>query len=181
MMIYSRTPTTTATVLALATVKDHLRIDHGFDDLALSLMISATVQDFEHQCDLALLPTMIKARSDINSGTSLALPVGPVAEGTTVTVQALGEDGALSTITGYWLEDGRWPVLHLNDTPAYRVRVSYQAALATTPAGIPADIQMALADQVARLYVQRGTLEDKAPALSAHMARVIARYRRPTL
>ncbi|MEI6799035.1 MAG: phage head-tail connector protein [Pseudomonadota bacterium] len=180
-MIYSRTPTSTAAALALDTVKDHLRIDHGFDDLALSLMISATVQDFENQCDIALLPTLIKARSDINPGTDLALPVGPVAESASITVQALAEDGALSTITSYWLEDGRWPVLHLTDTPAHRVRVSYQAALATTPAGIPADILMALADQVARLYVQRGGIDDKAPALSAHMARVIARYRRPTL
>ena len=180
-MIYSRTPTTTATALALSTVKDHLRIDHGFDDLALSLMIAATALDFETQCDIALLPTLIKARSDIHPGTDLALPVGPVAEGATITVQALAEDGTLSVITSYWVEDGRWPVLHLTDTPVWRVWVSYQAALASTLASVPMDIQMALADQVARLYVQRGGIEDKAPALSAHMARVIARYRRPTI
>jgi len=180
-MIYTRTPNATAKVLALASVRDHLRIDHGYDDLALVSMVQAVALEFEDQCDIAIFAQTITATSGTDPGTDLDLPVGPVAEGATITVQALAEDGTLSTITAYWLEAGRYPVLHLTETPAHRVRVTYVAGLATDTSGVPADIQMALADQVARLYIQRGGLSDNQPALSAHMARVIARYRRPTL
>ena len=93
-----------------------------------------------------------------------------------VTVASVAVDGTVTPIlSGWWMEAGRYAVLHFTGTaPVDRVRITYEAGYAT----VPADLRMAIADQVARLYEHRGGVMDKAPALSAHTARVIARYRR---
>jgi uncharacterized phiE125 gp8 family phage protein len=180
-MTFTRTPISTALPVTLADVKDHLRVTHSAENTLINRMIETAALEFEDLCGIALLATTITATSAIDPGTDLELPVGPVASGATLTVEALAEDGTTSAITGYWLEAGRYPVLHLTDTPDHRVRITYPASLAASAAAVPADIQMAIADQVARLYDQRGGVLDRGPALSAHSARVIARYRRARL
>lgn len=180
-MIYTRTPTNTALPVTLADVKDHLRVTHSQEDALITRMIWTAALEFEDLAGIALLATTITATSAIDPGTDLELPIGPVASGATLTVEALAEDGTTSAITGYWLEAGRYAVVHLTDTPDHRVRISYPASLAASAAAIPADIQTAIADQVARMYDQRGGVFDREPALSAHSARVIARYRRARL
>ena len=180
-MIYTRTPINTALPVTLADVKDHLRVTHTLEDALITRMIWTAALEFEDQCGIALLSQTIAATSAIDPGTDLELPIGPVATGATITVEALAEDGTTAPITAYWLEAGRYAVVHLTDTPDHRVRISYPASLAASAAAVPADIQMAIADQVARLYDQRGGVFDRGPALSAHSARVIARYRRARL
>lgn len=180
-MIYTRTPINTALAVSLNEVKQHLRLTHDDEDALISRMISMAVLEFEDLCGIALLSQTITATSAIDPGVDIELPVGPVATGASLTVTALTEDGTTAPITGYWLEAGRYPVLHLTDTPEHRVRVAYPASLSTGAAAMPADIHMAIADQVARLFDQRGGVFDRGPALSAHTARVIARYRRARL
>lgn len=180
-MIYSRSPASAANAVTLAVAKDHLRVTGSEEDWLIGTMIWTAALEFEDLCGIALLPQTITATSAIDPGTDLELPVGPVANDAALTVEALAEDGTTSAITGYWLEAGRYPVLHLTDTPTHRVRITYPAALAETSAQVPGDIQMAICDQVARLFDHRGGLMDRNPALSAHSARVIARYRRVRL
>jgi uncharacterized phiE125 gp8 family phage protein len=180
-MIYTRTPINTALPITLADVKDHLRVTDNRENTLINRMIATAALEFEDLCGIALLSQTITATSAIDPGKDLDLPVGPVASGATLTVEALAEDGTTAPITGYWLEAGRYAVLHLDDTPDHRVRVTYPASMAASAAAVPADIQLAIADQVARLYDQRGGVFDRGPALSAHSARVIARYRRARL
>lgn len=180
-MIYTRTPISMASAVSLLDIKDHLRIDHDYDESLLERMGYSVALEFEDLCNIALLAQTITATSDVDPGTDIALPVGPVADDAAIMVQALAEDGTTSAITAFWLEAGRYPVVHLTDTPTHRVRVTYTAALATSAGSVPADIQMALADQVARIYTQRGGIDDRGPALSPHTARVVARYRRASL
>jgi uncharacterized phiE125 gp8 family phage protein len=180
-MIYTRTPAGTDLPVTLTTLEDHIRIG-PYDDAALiDAMTRAAALEFEDLCGIALLPQTITATTATDPGTDLELPVGPVASDAAITVEALAEDGTTSAITAYWLEAGRYPVVHLTNTPDHRVRVTYTAGLAAGASTIPADIRMAICDQVARLYEQRGGVFDRGPALSAHTARVIARYRRVSL
>ena len=180
-MNYTRSPINAALAISLTDVKAHLRVTDDIEDFLIERMIRTTVLDFEDLCGIALISQTITATSAIDPGVDLELPVGPVASDASLTVEALAEDGTTAPITGYWLEAGRYAVVHLADTPDHRVRITYPASLAATSAAIPADIQLAVADQVARLFDQRGGVLDRGPALSPHSARVIARYRRARL
>jgi len=180
-MNYTRTPINMSTPVTLSDVKDHFRVTHSHEDALIERMTMTAALEFEDLCGIALLSQTIAATSAIDPGTDLELPVGPVATGAAITVQGLAEDGTTSAITAYWLEAGRYPVVHLTDTPEHRVRITYTAQLAADPSSLPADIKMAIADQAARLYTERGGVFDRGPALSPHTARVVARYRRARL
>ena len=180
-MIYTRTPIDTSLPVTLAEVKAHTRLDSAFEDSLQENFIRAVALEIEDLCGLALLATTIVTTSDACPGVALELPVGPVASNAAVTVVALAEDGTAAAVTAYWLEAGRYPVVHLTDTPDHRIRVTYVAALASTAAALPADLRHAIADQVCRFDWQRGGVDDRGPAQSAHTARVVARYRRPRL
>jgi uncharacterized phiE125 gp8 family phage protein len=180
-MIYTRTPIETELPVTLAEVKAQTRMDSAFEDSLLENFIRAVALEIEDMCGLALLPQTIVTTSDDCPGLALELPVGPVASDADVTVEALAEDGTTETVTAFWLEAGRYPVVHLTDTPDHRIRVTYDAALADDPANLPADLRHAIADQVCRFDWQRGGVDDRGPAQSAHTARVVARYRRARL
>lgn len=175
-MNYTRAPIATGLPMTLADCKDYLRITGTDEDSLIATLISVAASDIEAQADLALLSQTITATTDADAGQIIALPVGPVATGAAVTVASVATDGTATPIlTGWWIEAGRYAVLHFTGTaPADRVRITYVAGYAT----VPVDLRLAIADQVARHYEQRGGVMDKAPALSAQTARVIARYRR---
>lgn len=182
-MNVTRTPIITALPVSLADVKDHLRVSFDDDDAGIETLTRAAALEVEAQCDLALLSTTITATTDEWPGRIIDLPVGPVADGATATVAMVEVDGTTTPVVdGFWLETGRYPRLHFSDTePGGRLRITYAAGLTATPANLPADLRHAIAEQAARMFDHRGGIEDKGPALSAHAARVIARYRRVKL
>ena len=102
-MIYTRTPINLASAVSLLDVKDHLRVDHSFDEVLIERMAASVALEFEDLCNIALLSQTITATSAIEPGTDLELPVGPVAAGASITVQALAEDGTTTAITAFWL------------------------------------------------------------------------------
>ncbi len=105
------------------------------------------------------------------------MPIGPVAADAVVTVALVEMDGTTTPITnGYWLEGGRYPVLHFTSTPGGRLRITYTAGYGATADTIPADMSMAICDLAARLYDYRAS--DKAATMPAATARICARYRR---
>ena len=178
-MNFTRTPIGATLPLSIADSKDYLRVTDFGEDYLIGTLISAVASEIEAQTDIALLSQTITATTADAPEQTIALPVGPVTQGESVTVASVASDGTVTAIpSGWWLEAGRYPVLHFTGTaPVDRVRITYAAGYAT----LPADLGMAIADQVARLYDNRGGVIDKAPALSAHTARVIARYRRVAL
>lgn len=171
-MITERTRSASQAV-SLQDVAEHLRLnDDRPDGWLISTMIDAATLEIEDRAGLAILTQTIHCTTDPDPGQDIALPVGPVATGATATVQALGEDGSLTTITsGYWLEGGRWPVLHVTDTTLTgRLRITYTAGTATAPQ----DVRHAISDQVGMLYDHRGE-PAQGVALSASAAALIAR------
>lgn len=178
----TRIPISTDLPLSVDDAKRHTRIDFGDDDSALDAMVRAAAADVEDMAGLALLAQTVVMTTEDIPGRVIALPVGPMQAGADITVETLASDGTATTLaSGWWIEAGRYPVLHLDAAPATRIRVTWEAALVEDAADLPADLRLAIADQVARMFDQRGGVHDKAPALSPHTARVIARYRRVAL
>jgi uncharacterized phiE125 gp8 family phage protein len=166
----------------LDTAKDHLRVTHDDEDALITGLIIAASNEIEALTDIALLSQTITTTTDQWPGDCIRLPVGPVTSGAVATVELIEADGSTTEITtGFWLEGGRYPRLHFTTTPGGRLRITYPAGYGNDSGAIPADIAHGIADQVARLYDQRGGVYDKAPALSPHTARVIARHRRVAL
>ena len=175
----TRTPIGTALPFDLASVKAHMRVTHDDEDLAIIAMASAAAAEIEAYCDLALLSQTITTTTDEWPGQSIALPVGPVASGAVATVAVVEVDGTTTAVaSGFWLEGGRYPVLHFPDTePAARLRITYQAGFGDDCTALPADLSHAIADQAARFYDRRGD-DDMPQVLAVAAARICARYRR---
>ena len=173
-----RTPTTTELPVSLAVVKDHVRVDGGFDDASVVLLIRTAAADVEAQAGIALLTQTITITVE-DAGCLVDLAIGPAAADAEAVVETIVADGtATEMVEGFRFETGRYPRLHLDTVPTTALRITFTAGFGDTAADVPADLQMAIADQVARLYDRRGGEVDRGPALSAHTARVIARYRR---
>jgi uncharacterized phiE125 gp8 family phage protein len=137
-------------------------------------MAEAATYEIEERAGLAILSQTVTVTTDDDWQADIALPVGPVATGATATVSILGSTGSLTAVpSGFWLEAGRWPVLHITDaTITGRLRITYTAGLAASPAAVPHDVRHAVCDQVARMFDHRG---DDAPPLSPMAAQLIAR------
>lgn len=176
MLTIERTPTTTGATVEAAYLNEHMRLDDDLSD-GVALYVDAASAEVEAYCALALLDQTITITTDNWPAQHLSLPIGPVASGATVTVDLLELDGTTTTVTdGYWLEGGRYPVLHFTSTPGGRLRITYTAGYGDTSTAIPADLRMAICDLASRLYDYRAS--EKAATMPAATARICARYRR---
>lgn len=168
-MITERTRSN-AQAVDLSEVMAHLRLTDSSEAATLTAMIDAATLDIEERAGLAILTQTIRCTTDGTEGQDIALPVGPATG--TATVDKLGEDGSLTAVaSGFWLETGRWPVLHITDaTITGRLRITYTAGTATAPQ----DVHHAISDQVGLLYECRGE-PTQGLALSMSAAALIAR------
>lgn len=167
-MTYTRT-LTLASPVSLADAKDHLRVMHDDDDLLIQRYIDAAAREIEAYCEIALTRQTISLTVLAEGGDIIPLPIGPLAPDAEVTV-----DGA-PLVNGITL--GRWPVLMLPDWMTGPVAVTYTAGFGSTADSIPDDLQLAIMEQAAFAYDNRGDAEAK-PGLVPAAARICARYRR---
>ncbi len=176
-MQVERTPIATGDPVTLAELQEHMRLDA---DLVIGAQAYAQTAalEIEAYTNIALMRQAITCTTNTWPGQHVALPIGPVAADATVTVHLIELDGTTTLVPdGYWLEGGRYPVLHFTDgEPGGRLRITYPAGYGSTYHDIPADLRMAICDLAARLYDHRAS--DKAPAMPAATARICARYRR---
>jgi uncharacterized phiE125 gp8 family phage protein len=179
MMQTERTRSTQVPV-TLAEIEAHLRTPSGYEPAVMFMMAQAAVAEIEERAGLAILSQTVTITTGTDWCADIPLSVGPVASGAVATVSTLGEDGTLTPVaSGFWLEAGRWPVLHVTDTTITgRLVISYTAGLAATTSAVPADVRHAVCDQVARMYDYRG---EGAPALSGVASQLIARRGRVRL
>lgn len=196
--------TATDLPVSLMEAKEHFRVTHSFDDASITGMIYAAALEIEELSGLALLPQIVTVTTGADIGATIALPVGPTAPddavtingtvvsvdddpltlGYSLTVATLGTDGTATPVASdrYWFQPGRWPVLHITDpTLTGPLLITYQAATAATPAGLPYDLRLAICDQAVRHYGIRGDDLEQPVALSPLTARVIARHGRVRL
>lgn len=181
-MTYARTLISLEAPFSLDAVKLRARVDHDYDDADLTLAAHTAASEIEARTGLALLASQVTATFDA-WGDCIPLPVGPffmagLAEHP-LTVQLRDHEGDLTPHpAGWWVEPGRSPLLHLTSKGAgAAIIITYPAGFGLTVADIPADLQLAVNDEAARLYDLRGASE--APqGLSLAAARVVGRYAR---
>lgn len=156
--------------LSMSEVEDHLRLTWAVEEQqTLQAMITAATYEIEERAGLAILAQTVTVTTEAEA--DLPLPVGPVAMNATATLSTLGDDGTLTAVgSGFWIEGGRWPTLHITDpTITGRVRITYPAGPVQDQ-----DVRHAICDQVGLHYDHRGE-PAKASALSASAAALVAR------
>ncbi|MFN4130240.1 MAG: hypothetical protein ACK4GC_10565, partial [Paracoccaceae bacterium] len=130
-------------------------------------------------CDLALLTQTITCIVDQWPGPIIALPVGTVQDGATVSVDVIEADGTATPVPlGWWIEGGRYPRLHFTTIPGAPLRIAYVAGYGAGATALPVDLLHAIAAQSVRSYEMRGGEEDTQPSLAPQAARILARYRK---
>ncbi|WP_157994740.1 head-tail connector protein [Paracoccus tegillarcae] len=177
-----RTQISTAAPFELGDVKAHCRVMFDDDDWQIAQMADAAAREIEAHCGLALLAQRIT----VTLGSwccRIPLPIGPIwTEGLTdhpLTVELIDEAGNVTPHpAGWWIEGDRYPVISLTSMgQGQHLRISYPAGYGTDHASIPADLQLAINDQAAAFYDQRGDTEGPQGLTNA-AARIAARHRR---
>ena len=161
-------------IIGLDEVKAHVRVDGDFEDAELDrMMVSAVIEAQEH-ASIAFRFQAIRVTLDAwPRSRSLALPIGPLLDWSSVSVTAAGSEFEdFSALTG------QRPELRLTSArPAGQISIDYIAGFGETGAEVPEDLRHALLDQVAAYYDARGAVDRKTAALSPHFARIVGRYR----
>lgn len=163
-------------------VKARARIEDDADDMGIQQLADAAAAEIEAHCGLALMGQVVTVTLQAWCK-RIPLPVGPFwLEGLAdhpVTVELLDEAGSIIPHSaGVWIEGGRYPVLNLTaSVHGAALRIRYPAGYGTRTENIPADLQLAIADQAARSYDIRG-MDDAPQGLSLAASRIAARHRR---
>lgn len=150
----------------------------GMDEVLfqLQMMGDTAAAQIEHHAQIALLTqTVVVTFEAWPDDHRLTLPIGPVHRGAPII--AKGSDGMVLTThdarfgarASFRLDAAEW-----TEGP---LTVEYDAGFGTTPRAIPADLRAAICAQVGLLFDLRQAQVGEDTGLSAHAARVAARYR----
>lgn len=182
-MTTTRTPISTAAAWRLDDIKQRARITFDDDDAGLAMQGDTAAAEIEAHCGLALLAQTVTVTLQAWCN-RIPLPIGPFyAEGLAdhpITVELVNEAGTrLAHPAGWWIEGGRYPVLHLT-APAHgaAIIISYPAGYGMEAGSIPADLQLAITDHAAMMYDVRGQDDEAVQGLSLAAARIAARHRK---
>ena len=94
--------------MTLDDCKDYLRITGSDEDCLITQMISVAASDIEAQAELALMSQTITATTTTAPDQTVALPVGPVAQGASVTVASVAVDGTVTPIVAPLCHGPHW-------------------------------------------------------------------------
>lgn len=170
----------------LEQTRDFARVDGMHEDHLIAEMIDGVAVEFERATETALLFQQIRVILDgwPAKTETVGLPIGPVM------AEPLFEATADGTPFDAELIPGMRPLLRLYGPPGTdllhaAIQIDYQAGFGASSGAIPADIMVAIRDQVTALYDERGSTSHTArgqargglDVMSYAMQRAIGRYR----
>lgn len=167
----------TAEPVTLAQAKSFLRIEHSGDDDAISRAITAARLYAEQYLHCALLPQSWQLKIANPGQCSIALPVGPAQNITSVTASNLQGSSATVAASNYRLSvDGRKAIF--DPLPGTDIlTITYSAGIAATVADVPALIAQGILHHVAAMMETR----DGAAALPVQAVNCYQPFRRISL
>lgn len=173
-MIIERLTTPTALPFDTTALADHVRVTDAGQITEATRHAKAAAGEAEDYGQLALLTQTIRVTLDAWPRAAwVALPIIPMLDALSVTV----------TVDGVAFEDfavvaGQRPAIRPTEgKPCGLVVIQYEAGFGDTAADIPAPLAHAILDQASALFDARGLGDGKSNGMSAHMARIVARYR----
>lgn len=173
-MIIERLTTPTALPFDATALADHVRVTDAAQIAEATRHGRAAAAEAEDYGQLALLTQTIRVTLDAWPRTAwVALPITPMPDALSVTV----------TVDGVAYDDfavvaGQRPAIKPSaDKPCGLVVIEYQAGFGDAASDIPAPLAHAILDQAAALFDARGLGDGKSNGMSAHMSRIVARYR----
>jgi uncharacterized phiE125 gp8 family phage protein len=174
-MIVERITQPTAQPFDSRDLATHLRADTVDFAWEVTVHGRAAAAELEKYAQLALLDQTIRVTCDgWGRKACLDLPIGPVLDALSVVITVDGvafDEFAVTT--------GLRPSLRLTgDRPCGLVVIEYLAGFGPAATDVPPDLALAILDQAAASFDQRGDNEGKSIGVSPHMARIAARYRR---
>lgn len=174
-MIVERLTPLSSNSYDIMAMREHVRVDelHELDRMAL-----AAVLEFETYSQIALINQAIRVTLDAwPRGNTFFLPVTPLAD--VLSVDVTSDSGSFDSFA---VEMGKRPAVRLTGPrPTGLIVIEYEAGFGDSAHDVPADIRMAIMDQVAAWYDLRGDWKGNSNGMSPHFARVAARYRRVSL
>lgn len=176
-MLVSRTPVSNAAPFDLEALKEHMRLYETDEDAAVENMGWTAAQEVEQLAQIALLTQNVRVVIfDPGNSPDLRLPIGPVADGSTLTIMMDGE-----AFTDFILVGGTRAMVRLGrtffDLSPDMITIEYPAGFGDAATAIPRDLAQAIMDQSALHYDGRSPMDAKCLTTSPHMARIAARYR----
>lgn len=173
-MIIERLTTPTALPFDTAALADHVRVTDAGQITEATRHAKAAAGEAEDYGQLALLTQTIRVTLDAWPRAAwVALPIIPMLDPLSVTVTV---DGV--TFDDFAVVAGQRPAIRPTEgKPCGLVVIQYEAGFGDTAADIPAPLAHAILDQASALFDARGLGDGKSNGMSAHMARIVARYR----
>ncbi|WP_313138110.1 head-tail connector protein [Paracoccus jeotgali] len=161
----------------MAAIQDYLRVltDDGRELAELQRLVLAAMREIEETASLALFDQEISVWGGIFDRRDWPMtPICPVSYDHPVTLTHRGENHSI--------DPADWQGSRYLPRPGFDVtdpfRLTYTAGFGTTAADLPEDLVLAVLDQAAAYYDNRGSLDPRAPrGLTPHAARIAARYR----
>lgn len=161
----------------LESLRQHLRVSDGSEDIDIAQIGRTAAADLEHMAQIALLSQDIKISIfGATLGEGMSLPIGPVSEAKNPFIHWDDEP-----FGGFVFVDGNRPYIHwdaeFQGKCPTRLDIDYEAGFGTDASFIPFDLSQAIMDQAALHYDGRAPMDAKALTSSPHMARIAAKYR----
>lgn len=177
-MIIQRLNLATGLPFDLADLKTHCRVDASYFDYEVQQLGRAAAAEIEAYAQIALLTQTIRVTLDVwPCALSMPLPCAPMLDPLSVVVTA---DGKI--FDAYTATAGLRPAIRLSDVkPSGEIVITYVAGFGSKANNIPPDLALAVLDQALASFEQRGAVDNKTNGMSAHAARIAARYRRVSL
>ncbi len=178
-MIVERVPQSNIRPFSLPDIKEHVRVTSFEEEFLLGSYGDSAALELEAYAQIALLDQLIRVTLESwPRSTTFNLPIAPMVDPLSVSITADGEPFA-----GYATITGLRPAVRVTDAtkPCGVIVIEYTAGFGPNANDIPADLAIAIQDQAATFFDMRGEPEGKTNGMSAHMARITARYRRVAL
>lgn len=173
-MIIERLTRPTALPFDVQALADHVRVTDTAQIAEATRHGRAAAAEAEDYGQLALLNQTIRVTLEGWPRKAwVPLPIAPLTDALSVTITV---DGV--AFDDFTVVTGQRPAIRPSaDRPCGCVVIEYEAGFGDVAADIPTPLAHAILDQAAALFDARGMGDGKSNGMSAHMSRIVARYR----
>lgn len=169
--------------ISLSRAKDHLRVDHDYEDTLIRAYLNAATEHAEHYCDRLFMRGRVQQFMDEFAGGDIELYY-PIAN--LVAIQYYNSDNDLTnldlseidkdteSISGIIKNNGDWPSTY---SRINAITITYDTGISSNENGINDNIKSAILLILGKLYECREDSIHQLPTASQRLLEPFRRYR----